>query len=85
MNIGEALKRSKETGESFMRDAPGLNGWTGWIAYEEGHVYRMAYEDLVADDWVPAKEKVDRMTKGRWSSVGRLTPDGRVVMEGKGK
>ncbi len=63
MTIVEALRRSKETGESFQREAN--TGYGGWIRYDPEWEYcTLSAEDLTADDWVPSKEFSEKLTKG---------------------
>lgn len=67
MTIVEALKRSKETGQSFTRG--GSTGYEGWISYHEGWVFKdLTTEDLMADDWEESSAVIERITKGRWTA-----------------
>lgn len=61
MSIVEALKKSKETGESFTRTSGG-----GWISWDADWTYKLSGEDLIADDWEPAVELISRITGGKW-------------------
>ncbi len=85
MTIIEALKRSKETGESFMRESPGLGGWHGWIAYSYPATrYELSFEDLVAEDWITTADKMQMLSGGRYELLGRVTPAG-PMFEAAGK
>jgi len=71
MNIVEALKESKESGRSYSRDV-GSGGYSGWIAWDDNHVYTdLTAEDLIADDWIPSSEMVEKLTSGRWKLAGK--------------
>jgi len=52
MTIVEALKRSKETGESFCSDY-----FIGWIKWKDDWTYRIPAEAMIADDWEVIKEQ----------------------------
>jgi hypothetical protein len=66
MTITDALRRSKETGESFSRSSPG--GYSGWIRYwPEWKFDCLATEDIMADDWVTSKEHIETITHGKWT------------------
>lgn len=59
MNVKEALEWSKEHGgRAVDRAHPSPSfGWRGWLAWSsEDYVYKLTFEDLVADDWEPVGE-----------------------------
>jgi hypothetical protein len=64
MNIREALLESKESGQQYMR--VGSDGFSGWIRWFEPHTYELNAVDLVADDWVPAADGIEKLTDGKW-------------------
>lgn len=69
MDVRAALLASKENGRSYSR-ARVLHGTRGWIRWDpekgESFMYRLTYEDLVAEDWELSSETIERITKGRW-------------------
>jgi hypothetical protein len=64
MTILEALKRSRMTGQTFMR-VKGGGGFVSW-SWSPDFVYKFRTEDLIADDW----EAVRLNTPVTWSAAG---------------
>ena len=56
MNIGDALKKSKEEGGAFSRRIG--RAWIAW--WSEDFEYRLTYDDLVANDWEPTGKTAPR-------------------------
>ena len=64
MTIIEALKRSRRTGQTFMR----VKGGGGFVNWSPDFVYKFHAEDLVADDWEGVDTGIPRLTSDRWKS-----------------
>lgn len=64
MTIVEALKESKESGNSYMR----VNGGGGFVRWVAGHVYEFEAEDLIADDWESVETGIPKLTGGRYDA-----------------
>jgi hypothetical protein len=70
VNVKEALEWSRANGGRHVSRAHPKHGTVGWIAWEdEKFVYRLQFEDLIADDWEPSAETIARVTNGRWSAI----------------
>ena len=68
MTIVEALKESRESGRTYSRASH--EGYVGWIKFHATHKYHgLSSGDLMADDWIPTREMIEQLTKGRWTSA----------------
>ena len=54
MNLVEALRDSKETGRTYVRASDLGSGWLKWY---EPWEYKFSNDDILADDWIPLREK----------------------------
>lgn len=69
VTLREALLLSKDTGENFTRDSS--EGFVGWVSWVDHFIYELEGEDIVAEDWQPSSQVIERLTKGRWTTADK--------------
>lgn len=69
MTIVEALKESRESGQSYMR----VKGGGGFVKWDPNWTYKFEAEDLIADDWESVETGIPALTGGRWEAAKEET------------